>query len=452
MRRTFMVVLAALLASGCGSSSGAGSGGGGSGSPARQADSTAGPPASATSGGSPASKSTGPGSLSLITEPDGGIAPIDAVLTGARHTLDLTMYELADPRAEAILAADAARHVTVRVILDGREERASNTPAYDYLVARGVQVRWSSPAYEATHEKAAIVDAGRPGARLLVMTLNLTSRYYAGTRDFAVVDTDPADIAAAETAFDADDSGRSVTPPAGADLVWSPGSEPALVSLIASARTTLEVESEEMDSAAVTAALAAAARRGVTVDLTMTAGPEWDQAFAALTAAGVHVHTYPDEASALYIHAKAIVADARTAFVGSENFSAASLDRNRELGLLTTDRTVVTGLAAVLAGDFAGTGAGSTAPPTTSPSTAARSTISSPPTTPPPAAPSATAAPATAPPVATGACHPLSDSGSCFEPGEYCRRADRATAGVAGDSRAIVCVETGGGWEWEPAG
>jgi phosphatidylserine/phosphatidylglycerophosphate/cardiolipin synthase-like enzyme len=60
----------------------------------------------------------------------------------------------------------------------------------------------------------------------------------------------------------------------------------------------------------------------------------------------------------LYIHAKAVVADAGKSdaqmFAGSENFSAASLRRNRELGIRTTNKPVISAVAAVLAADYAG--------------------------------------------------------------------------------------------------
>ena len=53
------------------------------------------------------------------------------------------------------------------------------------------------------------------------MTLNLTSRYYATDRDFAIVDTQPADVAAIERVFDADWSWEPISPSAGTgDLVW----------------------------------------------------------------------------------------------------------------------------------------------------------------------------------------------------------------------------------------
>jgi phosphatidylserine/phosphatidylglycerophosphate/cardiolipin synthase-like enzyme len=71
----------------------------------------------------------------------------------------------------------------------------------------------------------------------------------------------------------------------------------------------------------------------------------------------VRVRTYAPTAP-LYIHAKAIVADAgssqQRAFVGSENFSGASLDQNRELGILTSDPGIVARLAETIGADAAG--------------------------------------------------------------------------------------------------
>ena len=90
------------------------------------------------------------------------------------------------------------------------------------------------------------------------------------------------------------------------------------------------------------------------------------------------------------------------------------------------------------------------APPhTTAPSAQAPAPPAPAPTTP---APTTTAA--AAPPPATSAapagCHPLTNAGNCYEPGEYCRGSDHGVSGVAGDGEPITC-ENNDGWRWEPS-
>jgi cardiolipin synthase len=375
-RRLATLVLCAGLTVGCSvgnSGSGVGSTASGSGAPGRAATRspvTTQPPVTTPSSvtlspvttpssvatTAPPARSTGSasGRLSLLIEPDQGFAPVYALIASAHRSIDLTMYELVDPQADLALDAAAGRGVDVRVILDANREKQANQAAHDELAAMGVHVIWADPRYEATHEKALVVD----GSVAAVMSMNLTSRYYSDTRDFAVLDSQPADVAAIEQVFDADFRHVTASEPAGVDLVWSPGqSQPALVQLIDQASSTLLVENEEMASAPVTAALINAAHRGVRVSVVMTAAPQWADDFKRLIAAHVSVRTYTADA-ALYIHAKAIVADAGTArqrgFVGSENFSAASLSHNRELGLIVSDPTVVGRLAAAIRADAAG--------------------------------------------------------------------------------------------------
>jgi hypothetical protein len=48
-------------------------------------------------------------------------------------------------------------------------------------------------------------------------------------------------------------------------------------------------------------------------------------------------------------------------------------------------------------------------------------------------------------------CYPLSNEGTCYEPGEYCRSSDQGTTGIAGDGEKIIC-EDNDGLRWEPVG
>ena len=296
----------------------------------------------------------GSGALRVLVEPAAGVGAIYQLITGAKSSVELTMYELRDTTAEDDLAADAKRGVDVRVILDQHLEKSRNTATYDFLSAHRVHVTWADSG-TTYHQKTLTVD----GKTSVVMTLNMVSEDYPGTRDFAVIDTRAADVKAIVTTFNADFAHRSVDPPDGADLVWSPtNSQSSILAVINAAKHTLSVENEEMGDPTITDALVAAAKRGVDVQVIMTAESEWDAAFSQLTSAGVHVRLYADSDSALYIHAKAVVADAgrpdQQLFVGSENFSRASLDYNRELGLRTADKAVITTINATVAADYAG--------------------------------------------------------------------------------------------------
>jgi cardiolipin synthase len=290
------------------------------------------------------------GTLTLITEPEAGIAPILNAIVDARHQVDLVMYEDSDPSIDTALAADEKRGVKVRVLLNGGYYGGGFSPdtaAYAYLKAHGVPVRETPSYFALTHQKTLVVDGVA-----YIMTFNFTPEYYASSRDFGVRDTIPADDAAIETTFDADWNREKITAPTGHDLVWSPGSEGPQVKLIDAAHGSLDIYNEEMDSTPIETALAAAARRGVNVRVTMTADSEWDGAFDELARAGVHIRLYAADA-ALYIHAKMILAPTRV-FLGSENFSSTSLDANRELGLITTDPAIRASLKRTFNADYAG--------------------------------------------------------------------------------------------------
>lgn len=81
------------------------------------------------------------------------------------------------------------------------------------------------------------------------------------------------------------------------------------------------------------------------------------------------------------------------------------------------------------------------------------------PATPPPPPPASTPVPAAPPPPApampaqpaatSASCHPLSNSGRCYMPGEFCRASDYNTTGVAANGEPIECVNNNG-WRWEP--
>ena len=173
------------------------------------------------------------------------------------------------------------------------------------------------------------------------MTANLTSQYYATSRDFLVIDTSRPDIAAIGAVFDADYA-HHASPPAmaGSGLVAD-----RFAGQTARAHQrrhhSLRIYSEEMGDATIEKALIAAAKRGVDVQVTgenrtasttaPTSGSRGRGARQLLQLRERLLHPRQGGRGRLR-HSRAKV------FIGSENFSSTSLNRNRELGLIISSR------------------------------------------------------------------------------------------------------------------
>ncbi|GAB2714853.1 phospholipase D-like domain-containing protein [Kitasatospora kifunensis] len=269
-------------------------------------------------------------------------------INSATRTLDMTMYELSDTTAVNDLIQREQAGVTVRVILD-RTRTTVNDSAYNTLKNAGVGVVWSSSQFVYTHQKTITVDGGES----LVLSGNLTSKYYSTSRDYGVFDTDANDVQAIEQVFDADYAGTTITPSDGDNLLWSPtDSRDRLLSVINGATTTLDVEEEEFSDSAVVDAIAARAQAGVTVRLVLESPSSYSSEISEIENAGGTVVGY-SSSTGFYVHAKAIVADyglsTQNVEVGSMNDTTNSLDNNRELGIILTD----SGVASVIENSFA---------------------------------------------------------------------------------------------------
>jgi cardiolipin synthase len=305
----------------------------------------------------------------VFPETDNSVTPLYNLVNGAKSTIDMTMYEMQDTTMTTDLTTACKNGVRVRVIFSSSES-SSNTTAYSALNSAGSNCSAveSNSAFENTHQKTITVDGALASAQTAILSLNLQTQYYSTTRDFALVENDPVDIAAIEATFNQDYAAGgtknttefSYLAPGGDDLIWSPTTAQAsLVNIINNATATLLIENEEMSADNIVSALENACQRGVTVEVAMTNDDnEYATEFSALQAAGCGVHTYVDNSSTLYIHAKAILADYNTTgvvcYMGSINFSTASMTENRELGLYVNDATSQQAIYNTITSDYAG--------------------------------------------------------------------------------------------------
>lgn len=290
------------------------------------------------------------GTFTLLTEPEQGVTPILKMIQNSKSSIDLVMYEFTDKTiADALIAAEK-RGVSVRVLLNGGYEgkiEKINEPANAYLQNGGVPTRFTPAYFALTHQKTLIVDKNQA----LIMTFNFVPKYYATARDFGVLDKNPNDVRSIENSFAADwNSQKTITDNAD-DLIWSPGSDTDMLLAINSAKKELDIYNEEMADQRIIGAIASAAKQGVVVKIIMTYQTAWKKAFQELKNSGAELHLFHGE-KGLYIHAKMILTDQSSVFLGSENFSYGSLDQNRELGIFLSDPAILNSLFQTFSKDW----------------------------------------------------------------------------------------------------
>lgn len=280
--------------------------------------------------------------VQVFVEPDAGESPVVNAIESSKKSVWLEMYILSDSKVVKALE-DAANHgVDVRVMLEPHPYGGSPpTRVEDELKAAGVKVEDSNPSFTLTHEKGMVID----GVTSFIMTSNFSRAGLGGygstssynDRDYGIVDTNRQDVQAVMAIFQADWN-RSSVQINDPNLVVSPiNSRGDLSALLNSAKSTIFIESEEMNDSSIEQLLTSAAQRGVKIEVILPSGNSNSAGIAAIKQGSVQVR----EDSRLYMHAKLIIVDGQKVFVGSENFSSESLDHNRELGIIVADQSVL---------------------------------------------------------------------------------------------------------------
>lgn len=295
-----------------------------------------------------------PDTHSLLVQPDETIkATIEDFIANAKQSIYLTIYELADKDIiHSMVTAKTKNSVDVRVIFNCSSFKDCDQPGDPNHVAKqeftkaGIAWKNADPSFTVTHQKTFTFDE----ATSVIMTFNLNTNYFVSTRDFGVITKVEDEVKEIVAVFN-NDWATPIKPSNPSVLVWSPtNSRERIKSVIASANQSLAVYSEEFNDYDIADAMIAAAKRAsggtvqvITAVLADPDTPSHDGNYKMrqyLNNNGVVARygDWPINHHKMYIHAKMILADYGTqnaqAFVGSENFSPTSLDKNRELGIV----------------------------------------------------------------------------------------------------------------------
>jgi cardiolipin synthase A/B len=287
--------------------------------------------------------------IQLYVEPDAGDSVITDAIDGAQKSVWVEMYLLTDRKIISALEEAAHRGIDTRVMLETHPYgggSASPTETMDRLNAAAVQTKATSPDFSLTHEKGMVID----GKTAYIMTSNFTLAALGVSkstknREYGVIDNNQQDVQSVIDIFNADWN-RTNVQLSDPNLVVSPiNSRKDFEALIGSAHKSLQIEAEEMQDNDIEQALVNTEKRGVQVQVILPASSSSSSDSGSSNSgnsAGISTieqgNVQVKEDPHLYMHAKIIIVDGQKAFVGSENISAASLDSNRELGIIVSDQ------------------------------------------------------------------------------------------------------------------
>lgn len=283
-------------------------------------------------------------SRSLIVLPDDSARPIVDAIHAATQSIRVKMFVFSDPTLLQAAIDAHKRGVSVRIMLnaarrDGEEE---NIDSRARLVAAGIEVLDSNPAFDVTHEKSMVVDE----KTAYIKSLNWQTKNLTETRDYAVVTSHKHEVDEVIECFEADWGRTQFSPPENSHLIWCVGNgRQRLCQFIDEARQSLFLQNERYQDPVIIEHLVRAQLRGVPVHV-MARPPhklkedklvEGVSGLRILEDVGAKIHKLKHAT----LHAKMLLADGASAIIGSINLAPGSFDSRRELAIQVKDEAVV---------------------------------------------------------------------------------------------------------------
>ncbi len=310
-------------------------------------------------------------------EPESGMKVIQSIIDSAQKSLWIEMYLFDNDAIAKMLLRKKAEHpgFDLRLLYHHPELPLSLDPTRSRHFPHWIQpnrgIRVDGEPVTMHHAKLLLVDADVAGhGRAYIMTANFTAQALGGNhagyanREYILCDSDPADIALLKAVFLADQAGRPLPAiPRTSNLVISDVNAIAIIpALLQSAKHSLAIQIEYLNDPPghgtldLKQILLQAAHQGVDVQVmlpplspTQPGGPAADnnETYHAL-AQHMAVNVTPQ----YFMHAKMIIIDKHLAFVGSQNLSHQSLRYSREIGILVSNKAVVSQLLKTFEADW----------------------------------------------------------------------------------------------------
>ena len=278
--------------------------------------------------------------MTLIVEPDDGIAPVVNAINKAKTTIDIGIFRLDRGDIAKALKRAVTRGVRVRTLIahtnHGGEKKLRKLELQ--LLETGASVRRTDDDLHRYHNKIMIVDR----RTLYVLGFNYTAQDIDKSRSFGVITKKPELVREAIKLFEADSLRQPYTAGPKTFLVSPMNARERLTQFLNGARKSLMIYDPKLTDPTMIRILHQRVAAGVSVRIMGKLGKR---------GAGLQAEKLPGKR----LHVRAIVRDGKQIFVGSQSLRKLELDGRREVGVVIADRRVVARLAATFESDWAKT-------------------------------------------------------------------------------------------------
>lgn len=283
----------------------------------------------------------------LIIEPEMGRAPILNAFKNSHKDIKLIIYGFTDRTLLQSLIDQKKIGKSVEVIIEKAPYKAAkqNVRAIKALGKTNIPLKFTAKHHNYTHQKTLLID----DKEAVVMTFNFTRSAFDKQRNFAITVDDPMAVFEIKQHFDADWKKRKhAASNTVKNLIWSPEtSRTKLLGLINSAHRHIDIYAASLQDKEIIEALNKQAIHGIKIKI-LTSKKIKKKSRQKLSHRNIQIR----RSKKLFIHAKAMIIDDKVAEIGSINFTQNSIDRNRELAVITSFKPTVTRLHEVFADDW----------------------------------------------------------------------------------------------------
>lgn len=271
----------------------------------------------------------------IIILPESGSTPLIQAITSASNSIKMTMYGFTSNEIAEALIEQQHHGVTVQLLIEKKpyKTEGENKKILRRLKKSGISIRYSPKYYSLTHQKTLLVDE----QRAFILTNNFTYSGLHQQRNFILAIDEKSIVHDINQLFESDWNKKPYQAPESSALVLSPeNSGKKIKTLIKNSHKNLDIYAIALTEKQIVNLLV---KQSIPIRILLSPSTKiFNQEILCRHHIQLHTMKKPEQ------HAKVLISDHLTAYIGSANLSYSGIFTNRELGVMTSEKQVLTDL------------------------------------------------------------------------------------------------------------